>query len=402
MAPILAFIGLVLVAGATIWAIGFLGSALDEAAAAEASAAPPDGEFIAAAATDRPDDDPAATEPPATPEPQEDPGPAVIQAPPGQSADINGSILFTRGGDIWSASGTQLERLTSTPPDKEDSSPAWTPDGKHIYFIRTSRKETDKTRPGGKYTLTPTDLMRMSADGSDRKTIYKSLIQDSRGFWFTHVLQPSASSNGTNVAVVSDGPDGSGPVVLHVVNSKTKRLRKAQVRSDGDLGHNDPAFSPDGTRIAYTHNSNRGTTGAPRIGVYTCQSRSNCSSGKSKLLKPGFANPSWSPDSRFLAVEATTGTGRDIAIVGVRNGDVKVALTDNGDSFAPVFSPDGNQVAYLRRDGTEIDLRVMTLEIDQPWRHHLGRRRSHHDRWWCGRRIRRPAWFIPKRQLSES
>jgi hypothetical protein len=64
-------------------------------------------------------------------------------------------------------------------------------------------------------------------------------------------------------------------------------------------------------------------------------------------------------------VESTTGTGRDIAIIGVRAGDVKVALTDDGNSFAPVFSPDGDQVAYLRRDGTDVDLRVMTLDIDE-------------------------------------
>ncbi len=52
-------------------------------------------------------------------------------------------------------------------------------------------------------------------------------------------------------------------------------------------------------------------------------------------------------------------------LVNARRGDVRVELTTDGDSFAPVFSPAGDQIAYLHRDGLNIDLRVMTLEIDE-------------------------------------
>ena len=76
-----------------------------------------------------------------------------------------------------------------------------------------------------------------------------------------------------------------------------------------------------------------------------------------------------------------------------------MALTDNGDSFAPVFSPDGNQVAYLRRDGTEIDLRVMTLEIDSRGDITLVADEAiTTDGGVDGGSG--PSWFIPKRQLT--
>ncbi len=364
-APLLALAGLVLVAVASYWGFSFLNSRVDDAAAAEAQAS---GELVGGVVSGaEPSESPGQVDA-ETPQPEateEVAAPLVIRAPPGEGADLDGTILFSRGGDIWSASGrSELRALTDTKSTTTDSDPAWSEDGKAFYFIRTSQKTTDKTRPGGKYTLTPTDLMRAKADGSGIKMVHKSLIRDRRGYWFSYILQPSVSPNGDNIAVVSDGPDGDGEVILYVVNSKNGRIRRVPAPFKSKLGHNDPDFSPDGTRIAYTYNDNSGSSGEPHIGIWTCKSKTNCSQGKNKLMKSGYANPSWSPDAKWLAVEASSGTGRDIVIISARRGDVQAILTDDGNSFAPAVSPDGNHVAYLRRDGTDIDLRVMTLDID--------------------------------------
>lgn len=396
-APLLALIGVILVAGVSYWGLSFLNAQVDEAAAAEASNAP----VVGVADPDRTQEPEAAAAQEPTPEATDEVlAPLVIQAPPGEGADVKGSILFSRGGDMWAASGTQLRRLTDTKSSTTDSDPAWTDDGKDVYFIRTSQKTTDKTRPGGKYTLTPTDLMRIKADGGGgSKTVYKSLIQQGGKFWFTHVLQPSVSPNGKNVVVVSDGPDGSGPVVLYVVNSKSGKMRKVPAPTKGVLGHNDPDFSPDGGRIAYTYNDNNGTTGMPRIGIFTCQTKANCSKGKNKLMKRGFANPSWSPDGDWLAVEATSGTGRNIVVINTRNGDIKSKLTTDFNSFAPVVSPDGDQIAYLHRDGTQINLRVMTLDIDDRGNITLlSDQAVTSDGGVDGGSS--PSWYVPKSQLS--
>lgn len=362
VAPLLALVGLVLVAAVSWVGLGLVNATFDEAAAAAPTATP--AGLIGAAASEPPEDGVAATVPPEEIEPTDPP--MIIEAPPGATADVEGIIAFTRGGDVWTASGTgpELHRLTDADSTRSDSSPAWTSDGKQMYFIRTTKRDTKNSRPGGKYTLYVTDLMRMKADGSDRRKVYDALIKGSSGLWFSHVLQPSVSPNGRMVAVVSDGPDGSGPVELHLINSKTGRMSKVAVPAEGELGHNSPAFSPDGKRIAFTYNAASGTNGAPRIGIHTCKSRSNCTQGKTKLLKAGFANPAWSPDGKWLAVEATNGNGRDIAIISSGQGDVKVELTKDGSSFAPVVSPRGNQVAYLHRDGTAIDVRIATLEFD--------------------------------------
>jgi len=391
LAPVLALIALLIVGGASVGIVNYLDSTIDTATA-EASVTP---EPVAAAVVDATGTPETGAEPEETSEPdatgtpfaiktqppEETPivepegtaEPITVRPPSNERADIPGSLLFTRlGGDIWAASGTTMRSLTNSSSAKSDSSPTWSPEGRHIYFIRSTKHEVKdgKAREKGKYTLYPTDLMRMKADGSDRKRIYNSLIRDSRGQWFSHVLQPSVSSAANNVAVVSDGNQGdANEVVLHVINSASGRMRKTGTPSEphysvSGFGHNDPDFSPDGKQIAFTYNDNSGTEGRPKIAVFTCQTKSNCSIGKTKYLKSGYANPSWSPKGNLLVVETTDGTGRDIAIITAKGGHERVRLTTDGDSFSPEFSPNGDQIAYLKRDGLGIDVRIMTLEID--------------------------------------
>jgi Tol biopolymer transport system component len=406
-APLLAAIGLVLVAAASFFAIDYISGALDDGAVAgedpsprPVAAADPDVETpapVSVEATAEPAIDVAPTD---EPEVEETLAPTEISsAPVGETADVTGSILFTRfDGDIWMATGRELRNMTATNSSREDSSPTWAADGKHIYFIRRGQRETDRARWEGKYTLYPTDLMRIRADGNGKpKVVYQSTINSGGRLWFSHVLQPSVSSNNSNVAVVSDGPDGAGDVRLHVVNARTGKMRKTQAPSD--LGHNDPDFSRDGTQIAYTYNDAAGTQARPRIAIYKCKSRANCSQGSTRFLKTGFANPSWSPDNKWLAAEATDGTGRNIVILGASKGDVRARLTTDGNSFAPEVSPDGNQIAYLKRDGTAIDLRVMTLDVDaRGFPTLLADQAVTTDGLVDG--ASNPSWYIPKRLLK--
>lgn len=359
LAPLLAFIGLLLVGAGSVAALTFLNVDLGQQEPL-ATVAPSPG---AAAASLDPGTVAVETDRPVIVEPEASELPDIVEPPPDQRADVRGTIVFSRAGDIWAATGRELNRLTDADATKSDSSPTWSPDGKRVYFIRTTRRPTADSRAGGLYTLYVTDVWRMQADGSKREEVYDALIKDAAGTWFSHVLQPDVSPDGDTLAVVSDGPDGSGPVELHLIDIRRGRMEKVAAPADGDLGHNDPAFSPDGQKIAFTYNNAQGTDGVPRIGIHTCQTRKNCSAGPTRLLRPGYAHPSWSPDAEWLAVEATRGTGRDIAIIDPRRGDVRVLLTDDGNSFAPVVSPDGSQIAYLHRDGVDIDVRVMTLDI---------------------------------------
>ncbi len=389
IAPVLAFIALIIVGAASYFLVNYIDTNLDSAAAdateepavvaaveetppVEVTEAPAAGEPVATDDGSEPEATDDAFEETPEPEPETTAEPILVVPPSDERADITGSLVFTRlGGDVWSASGTTLDSLTDSNSTKSDSTPVWSPDSKHIYFIRSAKKtvKDGKARYDGKYTLYPTDVMRMNTNGANKKKVYNSLVNDGRGAWFSTVLQPSVSPAGNNIAVVSDGPDGSNDVVaLYILNSKSGRLNRVntpyEVYNNAALGHNDPDFNRDGTRIAFTYNENAGTEADPKIAIFTCQTKSKCTRGKTKYLKNGYANPSWSPDGKLLAVETTDGAGRDIALITSAKGLERVQLTNDGDSFAPEFSPNGDQIAYLKRDGQDIDVRVMTLEID--------------------------------------
>jgi len=280
----------------------------------------------------------------------------VITPPPERTAEVIGQILFTKGGDIYRVTGKgDIQALTRK---GLDSAPSWTPDGKRIVFVETRDKTVQAPWEGrlAKYRFFYPNIMSIAADGSDRKQIYESIFPSGGGQWHSWVLQPDVSPDGERIAVVSDGKDGYGEVVLHTMSSDGGRLQALDLEVIDAQGHNDPDWSPDGKRIAFTYNIRSGQIGTPKIGIVTVRSE------KMELLREGYANPSWSPDGRWIAAERTTGTGRDIVILDPESGAEVARLTNDGDSFAPTFSPNGNQIAFLRRKGLGVDLWVLTLD----------------------------------------
>lgn len=321
--------------------------------------------FPAAAAGPNPTLLPGQTAPPPTPgPPRVTPNPViVITPPPERRPTITGTILFARTGNIWAASGLDL---TAVATKGTDSSPVWSPDGSKIYVIQTLDKEGQNPPfQSGKYFLRITNIVSMGADGSSREQIFKGQFSQNGGTWFTGVYQPDVSPDGRTFALVSDlgyvPVNGCQscyqPIVLSSMTTNGTKLTNLDVRMANDLGHNDPDWSPDGKRIAFSYNSKDGADGAPRVGILTV------ATGKLTLLKKGYANPSWSPDGSSIAAERTTNTGRDIVVLDPGSGAELARLTNDGDSFAPTFSPNGDQIAFLHRLGLGVDLQVMSLAV---------------------------------------
>ena len=58
-----------------------------------------------------------------------------------------------------------------------------------------------------------------------------------------------------------------------------------------------------------------------------------------------------------------TEDSRDIVVLDPDTWEEVARLTTDGRSFAPEWSPNGDQVAYLHVNGLDVDVRVMTLDL---------------------------------------
>lgn len=320
------------------------------------------------------------------------------QAQQPQPPQVRGTILVVKAGNIWSVSGADV--LTQLSTGGHDSSPAWSPDGATIYFIQTLSKKAMVPYLGNPspYTLEYPAVMRMTASGTARKEIQDGLYSLGGGEqYFYWLLQPDVSPDGKAFALISDSTDPFNASValstMPVTGGKVTRLPVGEASYYGfGLGQNDPTWSPDGRTIAYTYNDKLGAFGSPRIALYNVKTKT------ARFLTPnGYAQPSWSPDGLYLAAVRVTARGRDVVILDARTGKELLAITDNFGSFAPVWSPAGDQIAFLRSQGETIDLELATLGGHAP-----SFTVAHIDALTGESQLdgtSRPAWFVPAGQM---
>ncbi len=156
---------------------------------------------------------------------------------------------------------------------------------------------------------------------------------------------------------MSDGPDPtSSDVVLQFIDIQTKRLTNARVPENAPLGHQDPAWRPDGTSLLYVMNGRNGSAGAPAIWQYNLATKKT-----SPFTSAGYTTPAWSPDGRYVAAVRTTSLGTDVVILDSKGAEIARVTTD-GRSSAPAWSPDGTQLAFLRLSGVTVDVQLATLQ----------------------------------------
>ena len=108
-------------------------------------------------------------------------------------------------------------------------------------------------------------------------------------------------------------------------------------------------------------NDRDGAKGTPRLYSY------DMATEKAKAITgPGYLQPSFSPDGKYIAATKTSAFGTDVVILNSTNGAELLRLTDDGSSWAPVWSPAGDQIAYLHNAGQLVDLRLAQLEGSGP------------------------------------
>ncbi len=324
------------------------------------------------------------------------PAPSNVVITESKASSVPGTFVYAKTGNIWVQQGTNVRELTT---NGNDIDPRFSPDGKYIYFIRTEPKQAKAPLQGViTVTLAVPLLMRVPTDGSAQPEQLASGEYSFGGgayHWFYWLRQPAPSPDGKTLALVSDAPDpfpghGGRDVVLQTMSLATGKLSVANASESSPLGHQDPAWRPDGKAIAYTRNARDAGTarGAPAIWRYDPSVRKAIA-----ITGPGYEQASWSPDGRYLAATRTNSQGTDVVILDARTGAELMKVTDDGRSWAPAWSENGDEIAFLHLDNGIVDLHVARLQGAGP-------------SWTVGETINmtavsgldgasRPDWFIP-------
>ena len=295
--------------------------------------------------------------------------PGVVQTPAPSNvivvepeAAFPGSIVYAKAGNIWIQSGKDVRQLTT---GGTDSMPSWSPDGAQVYFVRTVNEIGTWPSQGkpSHYLMTVPSVMVVNADGSGQpQRIINGKIRKGSLEWFVWLREPVASPNGKTLALVSDAPDptkiGRDPPDVRPREEEVDHPRRLRDRAAGppgpglEAGWDDAAVRPQRAR--------RAEGGGGDLPL------------RPQVQEVRAADRSWLPRAELLAGRALhrrdqDGTfGSDIVILDASRGRELLRVTNDGGSWAPVWSPKGDAIAFLHIEGQIVDLRMAVLGGSAP------------------------------------
>ncbi|HEX5149574.1 MAG TPA: hypothetical protein VFW02_10865 [Candidatus Limnocylindrales bacterium] len=273
-----------------------------------------------------------------------------------------GAIVYAKAGNIWVQEGHDVRQLTT---GGHDSMPSWAPDGQFVYFVRTTEEQglwpaqgTDRH-----YRMNVPSLVRVRADGAaEPEVLLTGRIKREARSWFYWIRQPVLSADGKTIAMISDGPDPTeSDAVLQFYDLTTEERSVPEVPENVPLGHQDPSWRADGKFLLYVRNGRSGSRGAPVVYRWDVGKQT-----ATPLTGPGYLEPTYSPDGRYIAATKTSAFGNDVVILDAAHGRELLRVTDDGRSWAPVWSPAGDAIAFLHIEGLIVDLKMASLDGTAP------------------------------------
>ncbi len=275
-----------------------------------------------------------------------------------------------RTTDLWMVSwdGAQNIRLTYN-VDSSASSPRWSPDGKYLSFEADrpgkakgsqvwvldrrggeARQFTDVKGHLGGYAWSP--------DGKKLLlTIREDEDQDKKDEKKEEKPKPIVIDRYHFKQDVQGYLSGNSHSLLYLWDVDTHKLEK--LTNDKEHDESNPAWSPDGDKIAFVSNHDADWDRTTNSDVFVVDAVANSAPRQLTAFKgpDGGRHLAWSPDGKWIAY--TQGSEpkyeeynlSELAIVGVDGSGQRVLTTKLDRSVSdPIFSPDGKSISVLVED----------------------------------------------------
>ena len=254
-----------------------------------------------------------------------------------QAADARIAFMSTRNSDngeifLMNPDGKRVRQLTRHL--QYDAVPAWSPDGKKITFM--SFRDEHKLPGSGAVNG---DIYVMNSDGTNPINLTQAPGR--------HDLDSCWSPDGKQIVFTSFKgflPD------IWVMDADGTNQRKL---TDHEAGERDPDWSPDGTRIAFYSN---------RDGIWDRNPNDNWeiyvmdADGQNPINltnNPAWdSHPAWSPDGTQIAFDSNREGNTEVYVMNA-DGTNLINLTNHpAADRTPDWSPDGTRIVFeSNRDG---------------------------------------------------
>jgi Tol biopolymer transport system component len=226
--------------------------------------------------------------------------------------------------------GSDVLRLTNTPPEEREFYPAVSPDGSRIAFVNRIGPEDD---------FNTAYLYVMNADGTDAVELP---VLDG-GF----IDAPVWSPDGSQIAF-SGWIDDNG-YEIWVINADGSGLRN--LTNTADIGEFWPSWSPDGGRILFTGEAN-----PQRLEIMNADG-----TGRAPFRDGAFWG-SWSPDGERIAfLPLSDDEGLSVMEADGSNA-TPLAPADEGVDVMASWSPSGDRLAYIHIVDPDVDMWVINAD----------------------------------------